>query len=70
MKVQQRLIDIAKQELPPLVGETYSKVVLSCLEILDNRAIGNGDVLRSLEGDVGTMFIRHVIKKLEGLTVV
>ena len=69
LKVKQRLIEIAKQELPPIVGEIYAKVVLSCLEVHDDGMVGNEDAMRCFDADVGTTFIRHVIKKLESLTV-
>jgi hypothetical protein len=69
-EIKQRLINIAKEDLPSLVGETYSKVVLSCLEIHDDGMIRNENFGRSEDGDVGTMFIKHVIKKLEGLNVI
>lgn len=72
-KVKQRLLDLAQDHLPPTVGETYANVVLACLKIFEDGMQANGDfasVTNVTEEDLGTSYIRYVIKKLESLTVV
>ena len=74
LKVKQKLLDLAQDHLPPTVGETYATVVLACLKIFEGGMLTNGDFTiptgNVSEEELGTTYIRYVIKKLENLTVV
>ena len=70
-KVKQRLLDLAQQYLPPTVGQTYANVVVACLKIHEGGMVMNGDFpIPTNDEELGTTYIKYVVKKLESLNVV
>ena len=71
LKVKERLVEMAKIWLPPSMGDTYTKVVVACLEVMEGGMITLNDFERPNEemDRVGTAYIKYVVSKLENLKV-
>ena len=66
--VQNELINFAKRELPPIMGEGYTQVVLACLSgSFDKENIQANEVFD--DGGVGVLYMKHVVSKLEKLVL-
>ncbi|KAF8243401.1 HET-s/LopB domain protein [Wilcoxina mikolae CBS 423.85] len=68
---KEKLVSMAKHELPRTMGSRYTKLVVSCLNCLDQ---GNefGDVGELYDTDgilVGVRYIEKVLEKLEGIAI-
>jgi hypothetical protein len=68
-KTKQHLLQMAKQSLPPVMGEAYTKVVVACLEVLDGGMVKLDDFDKPNDALVGTAYIKYVVSKLENLKV-
>ena len=71
LKVKERLLEMARIWLPPSMGETYTKVVVACLEVMEGGMVKLNDFDRPNDemGRVGTAYIKYVVSKLENLKV-
>ena len=62
--VKRRLVDLAQERLPSLVGERYTRLTLNCLNCLDEsngNAFGPEEELRDRDGIiVGVRYIEKV----------
>ncbi|CAI7571785.1 unnamed protein product [Penicillium bialowiezense] len=73
--IKDRLVDIAKDWLPSLVGDNYTRLVLACLCCLDEGSEHNvfgatGSGVKDKDGIVvGVRFIENVLLKTEELLV-
>lgn len=67
--VKERLVQIAKIWLPPSMGDTYTAVVIACLEVLEGGMVKLNDFDKPNDEMVGTAYIKYVVSKLENLNV-
>jgi hypothetical protein len=66
------LIDLANDELPALVGDKYTEIVVTCLTCLDPDNDGFGDESKMLDEDgilVGVRFIETILLRLNEIVV-
>ncbi|ETS83228.1 hypothetical protein PFICI_05104 [Pestalotiopsis fici W106-1] len=66
------LVDLANAELPTLVGDRYTDIVVNCLTCLDQKNNGFGDESEMLDEDgilVGVRFIEAVLLRLNEIVV-
>jgi hypothetical protein len=69
LKTKERLLQMAKMWLPPVMGEAYTRVVVACLEVLDGGMVMLDDFDKPNDELVGTAYIKYVVSKLENLKV-
>ena len=70
--IKRKFVNMARQELPTLMGEKYTQVVVSCLTCLDKDNEGFGDESEFEDDDgilVGVRFIEKVSLNLIVLTL-
>ncbi|SMR55718.1 unnamed protein product [Zymoseptoria tritici ST99CH_3D1] len=72
LAVKARLVQLAEDRLPGLMGEVYSDIVLNCLTCLDEDNADFGDESEFVDEDgvlVGVRYIEKVLMKLDEIVV-
>lgn len=67
--IMKRLLEVAKVELPPRMGEIYAGVVVACLEVLDGGMVKLENFERLSDRLVEPAYIKYVVSRLENLKV-
>jgi hypothetical protein len=67
--LQGKLISIAQTHLPHHMGEIYTQVVLSCLNVMDDGIVLSNDMDRPDVERVGIGYIKFVLSELESLHI-
>jgi hypothetical protein len=67
--LQARLISIAQAYLPRNMGEIYTQVVLSCLNVMEDGIVPSNDTDRPDVEKVGIGYIKFVLSELESLHI-
>lgn len=71
-RTKDQLITLAKKELPPRVGDTYTSIVVQCMKCLDqdNESFGSVDGMTDEDGIVvGVRFVEHILSKIIEISV-
>ncbi|KAL9488669.1 hypothetical protein ACSS6W_000946 [Trichoderma asperelloides] len=66
--LRKELVNVATKRLPRLMGEKYSEIVVSCLEVCDKN-FGDATAADSDGFIVGVRYIEHVLAKLEEISI-
>ena len=67
--LQAHLISVAQAYLPRSVGDIYTQVVLSCLNVMEDGIVPSNDAERPDVDRVGVGYITHVLSELESLHI-
>lgn len=71
-KIKDHLVELARTRLPPLMGDQYTAVVLTCLTCLDQGNEDFGDEQDMCDDDgilIGVRFIEKVLLKLDAMSL-
>lgn len=73
IKIKSRLIDLARDGLPPTMGRTYADVVVACLTCLDPGESSVFDVHRASEDDdgvvIGVEYMERILERIESISL-
>lgn len=70
-KIKEKMVELAKEELPRKMGDRYTRVVVTCLTCLDqgNEEFGKGEMTDEDGILVGVRFIEKVLMRLGDIEV-
>jgi hypothetical protein len=72
LRITERLVALAKRELPPRLGDMYTDIVLACLTCLNpgNEAFGSEQELRDEDGIlVGVRFVEKILMRVAEISI-
>ncbi|KAI3318435.1 hypothetical protein HD806DRAFT_512236 [Xylariaceae sp. AK1471] len=71
-RTQEQLVALAKKELPPRVGDSYTNIAIACMTCLDpnNGTFGLEEELMDEDGiTVGVKFVEHILSRIIEISV-
>lgn len=72
LQTKEHLVELAKRDLPPRLGDIYTKLVIACLTCLDpgNTSFGSEDELCDEDGIlIGVRFVEHILLKISDILI-